>query len=73
LPLPVAGVMSDDEGSVIAQRYEEIDAMAKELGSTLQAPFMTVAFMSLLVIPELKLGDRGLFDGRNFKFVELME
>jgi len=47
--------------------------MAKELGSTLQAPFMTVAFMSLLVIPELKLGDRGLFDGRNFKFVELME
>ena len=73
LPLPVAGVMSDDEGFVIAQRYEEIDAMAKELGSTLQAPFMTVAFMSLLVIPELKLGDRGLFDGRNFKFVELME
>jgi len=73
LPLPVAGVMSADEGSVIAQRYEEIDAMAKELGSTLQAPFMTVAFMSLLVIPELKLGDRGLFDGRNFKFVELME
>ena len=73
LPLPVAGIMSDDEGSVIAQRYEEIDAMAKELGSTLQAPFMTVAFMSLLVIPELKLGDRGLFDGRNFKFVELME
>lgn len=73
LPLPVAGVMSDDEGFVIAQRYEEIDAMAKELGSTLRAPFMTVAFMSLLVIPELKLGDKGLFDGRNFKFVELME
>ena len=73
LPLPIGGTMSDDEGHIIAQRYEEIDAMAKELGSTLNAPFMTVAFMSLLVIPELKLGDRGLFDGRNFKFVELME
>ena len=65
--------MSADEGSVIARLYEEIDAMAKELGSTLHAPFMTLAFMSLLVIPELKLGDRGLFDGKNFKFVELME
>ena len=73
LPLPVGGTMSNDEGSLIAQRYEEVDAMAKELGSTLHAPFMTVAFMSLLVIPELKLGDRGLFDGRNFKFVKLME
>lgn len=73
LPLPIGGTMSDDEGCVIAERYEEIDAMAKELGSSLQAPFMTVAFMSLLVIPELKLGDRGLFDGRNFKFVDLME
>lgn len=73
LPLPVGGTMSDGEGYIIAQRYEEIDEMAKELGSTLHAPFMTVAFMSLLVIPELKLGDRGLFDGRNFKFVELME
>jgi len=73
LPLPVGGTMSDAEGHVIAQHYEEIDAMAKELGSTLHAPFMTVAFMSLLVIPELKLGDRGLFDGRIFEFVDLME
>jgi adenine deaminase len=73
LPLPVGGIMSDDEGCVIAQRYEEIDTMAKELGATLRSPFMTVAFMSLLVIPELKLGDRGLFDGRSFEFVDLME
>ncbi len=73
LSLPVCGLLSDLEGDVIADDYEKVDAMAKELGSTLQAPFMTVAFMSLLVIPELKLGDRGLFDGRNFKFVELME
>jgi adenine deaminase len=73
LPLPVGGLLSDREGHVIAKLYEEVDAMAKELGSTLHAPFMTVAFMSLLVIPELKLGDKGLFDGRTFEFVELME
>ena len=73
LALPVGGLLSDAEGSVIATQYEEVDAMAKELGSTLQAPFMTVAFMSLLVIPELKLGDKGLFDGCSFKFIDLME
>jgi len=73
LSLPIGGLMSDAEGSKVAERYEEVDAMAKELGSTLHAPFMTVAFMSLLVIPELKLGDKGLFDGKNFRFVELME
>ncbi len=73
LPLPICGLISELEGEVIAKRYEEVDAMAKELGSKLQAPFMTVAFMSLLVIPELKLGDRGLFDGRSFEFVNLME
>lgn len=73
LPLPVGGLMFDEVGHVIAERYEEVDAMAKELGSVLHAPFMTVAFMSLLVIPELKLGDRGLFDGRIFEFVDLME
>jgi adenine deaminase len=72
LSLPVGGLLSDATGSVIAARYEQVDAMAKELGSTLRAPFMTVAFMSLLVIPELKLGDKGLFDGRTFKFVDLM-
>ncbi len=73
LSLPVGGLLSDIEGNIIAERYEQVDAMAKDLGSTLRAPFMTVAFMSLLVIPELKLGDKGLFDGRNFKFVDLME
>lgn len=73
LSLPVGGLMSEIEGDAIAQRYEEVDAMAKELGSTLRAPFMTVAFMSLLVIPELKLGDVGLFDGKVFAFTDLME
>ena len=72
LSLPVGGLMSEKEGKDIARDYEEVDAMAKELGSTLTAPFMTVAFMSLLVIPELKLGDKGLFDGRTFEFTDLM-
>jgi len=73
LSLPVGGLMSELEGALIAEKYEEVDAMAKELGSTLRAPFMTVAFMSLLVIPELKLGDVGLFDGKLFAFTDLME
>ena len=73
LPLPVGGTMSDVEGSIISQQYEEIDAMAKELGSKLKAPFMTLAFMSLLVIPKLKLSDKGLFNGSTFSFTDLME
>ena len=64
--------MSDEDGATIARRYEEADKMVKELGSPLKAPFMTVAFMSLLVIPKLKLTDKGLFDGRNYCFTELM-
>lgn len=72
LPLPVGGLMSDKEGHVIAEQYEEIDAMVKAMGSKLKAPFMTVAFMSLLVIPKLKLSDQGLFDGRTYAFTNLM-
>ena len=72
LPLPVGGLMSDEDGATIAQRYEAVDRMVKDLGSQLKAPFMTVAFMSLLVIPKLKLTDKGLFDGRNYCFTELM-
>jgi len=73
LPLPVGGTMSTSVGSVISKQYEEIDAMARELGSTLRAPFMTLAFMSLLVIPKLKLSDKGLFNGSTFTFTKLME
>ncbi|MBK7432434.1 MAG: adenine deaminase [Chitinophagaceae bacterium] len=71
LGLPVAGLMSNEDGYSVARAYTEIDRMAKEeLGSTLQAPFMTLSFMALLVIPHLKLSDRGLFDGDLFQFVE---
>ena len=70
LALPVAGLMSNDDGYKIATAYTAIDKMVKEeLGSTLSAPFMTLSFMALLVIPHLKLSDMGLFDGDGFKFV----
>ncbi|QNE38287.1 adenine deaminase [Hymenobacter sp. NBH84] len=72
LPLPVAGLMSDLDGYAVAAAYAAVDALAKELGSTLQAPFMTLSFMALLVIPSLKLSDKGLFDGEAFQFVEAM-
>ncbi|GGG52310.1 adenine deaminase [Hymenobacter glacieicola] len=70
LPLPVAGLMSDQQGPHVAEAYAAVDALAKQLGSPLQAPFMTLSFMALLVIPSLKLSDKGLFDGEAFRFVE---
>jgi adenine deaminase len=70
LPLPVGGLMSNEDGYKVAAAYTAIDKMVKEeLGSTLTAPFMTLSFMALLVIPHLKLSDLGLFDGDSFKFV----
>lgn len=69
LGLPVAGLMSNEDGYKVAEDYTAIDKMTKEeLGSTLAAPFMTLSFMALLVIPHLKLSDLGLFDGDGFKF-----
>jgi adenine deaminase len=71
LPLPVAGIMTDLSYKEVSKRYIELDRFAKELGSQLKAPFMTLSFMALLVIPEIKLSDRGLFDVANFKFIDL--
>jgi adenine deaminase len=72
LPLPVAGIMTTEDGWEVAKRYAAIDAFVKkELGCTLTAPFMTLSFMALLVIPQLKLSDKGLFDGKEFGFVDL--
>jgi len=68
LPLPVAGLMSNLDGYEVAARYSELDKAAKALGSQLNAPFMTLSFMALLVIPHLKLSDKGLFDGDSFSF-----
>jgi adenine deaminase len=69
LALPVGGLMSNEDGYETAKAYTAIDAMAKELGSTLSAPFMTLSFMALLVIPHLKLSDKGLFDGDGFSLI----
>ncbi len=69
LPLPIAGLMSDADGRTVARRYTALDARAKQLGSRLDAPFMTLSFMALLVIPDLKLSDRGLFSGTQWAFV----
>lgn len=68
LPLPVAGLMSNLDGYEVAAQYSQLDKAAKALGSKLDAPFMTLSFMALLVIPHLKLSDKGLFDGDSFSF-----
>jgi len=73
LPLPIAGLMSDADGRTVARRYTALDARAKELGSKLDAPFMTLSFMALLVIPNLKLSDRGLFSAAKWGFVPVVE
>ncbi len=71
LPLPIAGIMSGEDAFEVARQYTSIDAFAKGLGSKLSAPFMTLSFMGLLVIPHLKLSDKGLFDGDTFEFVSV--
>ncbi|NNE28624.1 MAG: adenine deaminase, partial [Saprospiraceae bacterium] len=68
--LPVAGLMSDQACEIIGKAYGEIDAFAKEMGSTLTAPFMTLSFMALLVIPKIKMSDKGLFDAEKFEFIK---
>jgi adenine deaminase len=69
VPLLVAGLMSHEDGYHVAQQYSSIDKIVKSAGSTLSAPFMTLSFMALLVIPHLKLSDKGLFDGDKFEFI----
>lgn len=71
IPLPVAGIMSDKPVHLIAKDYDYASDMVKSLGCQLSSPFMTLSFMALLVIPELKMSDRGLFDGKEFRFVSL--
>ncbi len=73
LPLPIAGLMSDGDGAAVAAAYTRVDALAKRLGSRLAAPFMTLSFMALLVIPDLKLSDRGLFSGAGWRFEGLWD
>ncbi|WP_339879878.1 adenine deaminase [uncultured Algoriphagus sp.] len=71
LPLPVGGIMSASDGYEVAAAYTRIDKLAKEMGATLNSPFMTLSFMALLVIPDLKLSDKGLFNGQRFEFEDV--
>jgi len=73
LPLPVAGLMSNEDGYIIAEKYDFLDKKAKKMGSGLGAPYMTLSFMALLVIPDIKLSDKGLFDGKKFEFTHLFD
>lgn len=73
LPLPVGGIMSPEDGCLVAAAYTRLDCLAKEMGSRLNSPFMTLSFMALLVIPDLKLSDRGLFDGKKFEFTQVFK
>ena len=71
LPLPVAGIMTNDDAFKVASEYQEIKDLSKSLGSNLGDPFMTMEFMALLVIPKLKLSDKGLFDCEKFELTSL--
>jgi adenine deaminase len=71
MPLPIGGLMTDADGYEVAAQYSALDAKAKELGTPLKAPFMTLSFMALLVIPSLKLSDKGLFNGSKFELTSI--
>lgn len=73
LPLPVAGLMSTEPGSAVAETYKLLDEKVKELGSKLKSPYMTLSFLALLVIPEIKISDKGLFDVNKLDFIPLFE
>ena len=71
LALPIAGLMSYRNGARVAKRHYQLKNFAERLGCRYKAPFMTMAFMSLSVIPEIKLTDKGLFDATKFEFTDL--
>jgi adenine deaminase len=71
LELPIAGIMTNQAAEEVAEAYTKLDKRAKALGSKLRAPYMSLSFMALLVIPELKLSDKGLFNGKSFQFTDV--
>jgi adenine deaminase len=72
LPLPIAGLMSNEDAYDVADKLATLHKLASELGCELVSPFMTMAFMALLVIPSIKISDMGLFDGDNFEFMDVI-
>ncbi|MEW6685725.1 MAG: adenine deaminase [Candidatus Edwardsbacteria bacterium] len=73
LSLPIAGIITNADGFEVAKQYSKLDKIAKDLGSKLKTPFMTLSFLALLVIPKIKLSDKGLFDGEKFEIINLFE
>lgn len=73
LPLPIAGIISNHDYEWVARRYVELNDKARDLGTTLRSPFMTLSFMGLTVIPKIKLSDMGLFDSERFRFIDVCE
>ena len=71
LKLNIAGIMTTNNCSMVAIEYEKLNEMVRALGCEMKAPFMTLSFMALLVIPDLKIGDKGLFDVKKFDLVSL--
>ncbi len=71
LKLNIAGIMTDEPGEIVAEKYKDLNKKAKKLGTKFNSPFMTLAFMALLVIPEIKIGDKGLFDVSQFSPISL--
>lgn len=71
LALPVAGIMSNEKAEIVAVKYQQLSNIVKSLGCKFNSPFMTLSFMSLLVIPKLKIGDKGLFNVDEFSFTSL--
>ena len=72
LSLPIAGLMSNEDAYDVASKLDLLHKMTSALGCNLESPFMTMAFMTLLVIPSLKISDKGLFDGDSFEFIEVI-
>ncbi|MBE6510640.1 MAG: adenine deaminase [Methanobrevibacter millerae] len=72
LPLPIAGLMTNDDAFAVAEKLKVLQKMASALGCKIDSPFMTMAFMALLVIPSIKISDKGLFDGDNFEFMDVI-
>jgi adenine deaminase len=73
IQLNIGGLMTFKDGKKIARDYRNLNKKVRSMGSRLNAPFMTMSFMALLVIPELKLSDKGLFDVQNFRFTDLFD
>lgn len=73
LALPIAGLMTNEDSHEVAEKLEKLHKTAADFGCKLDSPFMTMSFMALLVIPAIKISDKGLFDCINFEFIDVIK